>query len=218
MVPSSRHRHVQQLAKRAAWQVYVVQTRKYYWFYYLLAILRHNALSMHHRRAVPVCFGVAAAGGGAESIILSAGSAESIMLSALALRASYTQHRPLSVWYSQRCLAVLLRYANRGGFKKKTIGDTDDCRLRTLVNSASTVPLIGLLPKGAKFCHILNILLVAHQHCHALLRLYFNSSVSGRLVGWSVGRSKIRVPALLGDSLQKDKGSWALGVSLQMDK
>jgi hypothetical protein len=56
----------------------------------------------------------------------------------------------------------------------------------TLVNSASMALLIGLPPKGAKFCHTLNILLVGHQRRPALSRLYFNSSV---VVGWLVGRS-----------------------------
>jgi hypothetical protein len=44
--------------------------------------------------------------------------------------------------------------------KKTTIGNTDNCQLTTLVNSASTAPPIGLPQKGAKFCHTLNILLV----------------------------------------------------------
>ena len=43
--------------------------------------------------------------------------------------------------------------------KKSTIGDTDDHQIMTLVNSASAALLIGLLPKGAGFCHTLNILL-----------------------------------------------------------
>jgi hypothetical protein len=47
-----------------------------------------------------------------------------------------------------------------GGNKKKTIGNTDDFQLLTLVNSASTVLLIGLPPKLAKFCHTSNRLLV----------------------------------------------------------
>jgi hypothetical protein len=42
--------------------------------------------------------------------------------------------------------------------KRTTI--TDDHQLTDLVNSASTALPIGLPPKGAKFCHILNILLV----------------------------------------------------------
>ncbi len=35
-------------SQHAAQQVYVVKTRKYTCFYYLLAILRHDALSTHH--------------------------------------------------------------------------------------------------------------------------------------------------------------------------
>ncbi len=41
-------------------------------------------------------------------------------------------------------------------------------------------------------------------HCHALLRLYFNSSVSGWLVGRLVGQSTIRIPGLWEVSLQKE--------------
>ncbi len=63
--------------------------------------------------------------------------------------------------------------------KKKTTGNTDDCQFTTLVNRASTAPLIGLLPEGAEFCYTLYILLVGHQCCRALLQLYFNSSVVG---------------------------------------
>jgi hypothetical protein len=44
--------------------------------------------------------------------------------------------------------------------KKTTIGKIDDCRFTTLDNSTSTVHLIGLPPKGAKFCRTLNTLLV----------------------------------------------------------
>ncbi len=33
------------ISQHAAWQVYVVKTREYYCFYYLFAILRHDALS-----------------------------------------------------------------------------------------------------------------------------------------------------------------------------
>jgi hypothetical protein len=35
--------------------------------------------------------------------------------------------------------------------KKTTIGNAEDCQSTNLVNSASTVPLIGLLPNGASF-------------------------------------------------------------------
>jgi hypothetical protein len=50
--------------------------------------------------------------------------------------------------------------ANSGGYKKTTIGNHHYCQLTTLVNSTSTAPPIGLLPKGAELCHTLNILLV----------------------------------------------------------
>jgi hypothetical protein len=104
--------------------------------------------------------------------------------------------------------------------KKTTIGNTDNCWLMTLVNSAETVPLIGLPPKGAKFCHTLNILLVGRWHRCALSRLYFNSSVVGQLVGWSVGQLVGRlvsrvvswsVGQLLVSQLVNNKGSRALG-------
>jgi hypothetical protein len=45
MVPSSRHHHTEQYAAR---QGYVIKTRKYYCVYYLLAILRHDALLTCH--------------------------------------------------------------------------------------------------------------------------------------------------------------------------
>ncbi len=87
-----------------------------------------------------------------------------------------------------------------GAMKKTTIGDTDYGQLTTLVNSAPTAPPIGLPPKGAKFCHTLNILWVGRRHCHALSWLYFNFSAVSRslVIGWSlvVGQSTIRVPGL----------------------
>ncbi len=57
----------------------------------------------------------------------------------------------------------------------------------TLANSTSTMPPISQSPKGAKFCHTLNILLVGHWHCQALLQLYFNYSAvcrSSVIGGW----------------------------------
>jgi hypothetical protein len=68
--------------------------------------------------------------------------------------------------------AICYYYADSGGNKKTTIGITDDCQLTNLVNSASRMMLpIGLPPKGAKFWHTLNILLVGRQHRRALLWL-----------------------------------------------
>jgi hypothetical protein len=67
--------------------------------------------------------------------------------------------------------------------KTKPIGDDDDRRFTIMVNSASTVAPIGLPPKMAKFFHTPNRLLLGRQCRRALLRLYFNSSVTGR---WSV--------------------------------
>jgi hypothetical protein len=55
-----------------------------------------------------------------------------------------------------------LKAARQGATKKTTIGDTADCQLTTLVNSAATAALIRLPPKGAKFCHTSNRLLVGH--------------------------------------------------------
>jgi hypothetical protein len=100
----------------------------------------------------------------AESIILSAPPAECLMLSVLF------------------GLVIMLTAA---ATQKTTNCNTDDCQLTTLVNSASTVPPIGLLSKGAGFCHPSNILLVGHWRRRALWRLYFNSSVS--VIGQTVG-------------------------------
>jgi hypothetical protein len=58
-----------------------------------------------------------------------------------------------------------------GGNKKTTIGDTDDRRLMTLVNSLSTALPIGLLLIGAKFCHTSNRLLVGRRCRRDLLLL-----------------------------------------------
>jgi hypothetical protein len=55
---------------------------------------------------------------------------------------------------------MLLHYGNSGGHIETTISNTDNCGLKTFVNSASTALPIGLLTKGAKFCHTSNILLV----------------------------------------------------------
>jgi hypothetical protein len=85
--------------------------------------------------------------------------------------------------------------------KNTTISNNDNCQLTTLVNSASTAPLIGLPQKDAEFCHTSNILLVGHQRRHALLWLYFNSSAGGwgSSAGWSlVGWYTIGVSGLLG--------------------
>ncbi len=99
--------------------------------------------------------------------------------------------------------------------KTKPIGDDDDRWFTIIVNSASTAAPISLPPKMAKFCHTPNRLLLGCQCRRALLRLYFNSSATGRLVGRLVGNKGYRA---LGGSLQKDKGCRALGGSLQKDK
>jgi hypothetical protein len=46
--------------------------------------------------------------------------------------------------------------------KKTKIGNTDDCQLKTFVNSASMALPTSLPPKEAKFCRNSNILLVGH--------------------------------------------------------
>jgi hypothetical protein len=112
---------------------------------------------------------------GAESIILSAGSAETILLSAggtesmmlsACTESMIVSAPPTASSSSQHSLIVILCYTitltavQWGAMKKITIGNTDNCRLKTLVNSVSTVPPIGLPPKMAKFCHTSNRLLV----------------------------------------------------------
>ncbi len=115
-----------------------------------------------------------------------------------AARCEYDTLRAVWLYYYP---TIILTAARRGAMKKKTIGDTDDRRLTTLVNSASMAPPIGLPPKMAKFCHTFNRLLVRCWCCRALSWLYFNSYVSS----WLVGRSTIRrVPGLWEASFQKD--------------
>ncbi len=110
--------------------------------------------------------------------------------------------------FSLLCYHAMLTAA---ATKTKPIGDCDDCRFRIIVNSVSIAAPIGLPPKMAEFCHTSNRSLLGRQRCRALLRLYFNSSATGRSVGnngcWA-----------LGGSLQKDKGCRALGGSLQKDE
>jgi hypothetical protein len=93
--------------------------------------------------------------------------------------------------------------------KKTTISDTDDCQLPTLVNSASAAPPIGLAPKGAKFCHTPNRLLVGcryrvpYRNC-ILIPLQSVSHwllVVGRWL--LVGQLIITAPGLWKVSLQK---------------
>ncbi len=103
--------------------------------------------------------------GGAETKILSAGSAESMMPSVCAksmiVSAPPSESMILSVLFD--CvitLSTIMLTAARQGKKKTAISDADNCRLTTLVNSASMALLIGLPPKMAKFCHTSNRLLV----------------------------------------------------------
>jgi hypothetical protein len=83
----------------------------------------------------------------AESMIVSAPPAESLILSA-----------PFD--HVITLLGMTLTTAWQGATEKKTIGDTDNRRLTTLVNSTSTAPPIGLPLKMAKFCNTSNRLLV----------------------------------------------------------
>ncbi len=70
------------------------------------------------------------------------------------------------------------------------------CQFMTLVNRATTAPLICLPSKGAKFCHTLNMLLVGRRCCHALLQLYFNSSATGCQLIVTGQQTTIRVAGL----------------------
>jgi hypothetical protein len=82
---------------------------------------------------------------------------------------------------------VLLRYTlTAAATKTKPIGDDDDRRFKIILNSASMAAPIGLPPKMAEFCHTPNRLLLGRQCRRALLRLYFNSSATGRSVGIKV--------------------------------
>jgi hypothetical protein len=101
---------------------------------------------------------------------------------------------------------MLLGYS--GDYEKITIGDTDDRRFTTIVNSASTALLIGLPPKGAKFRHTSNRLLVGHQSAvpsHGCILVPLRSVVGRLLAGgstvrvpglWEVPSKRIRVPGL----------------------
>ncbi len=101
--------------------------------------------------------------------------------------------------------------------KTKPIGDDDDRRFTIIVNSASTAAPIGLPPKMVKFCHTPNRLLLGLQCRCALLRLYFNSSATGWLVGRSVGRSEIKVAGLL-EVPSKSINSYVLVFFLAVEK
>jgi hypothetical protein len=84
---------------------------------------------------------------------------------------------------------IMLQDGYSGSYEKTTIGNTDDCRLTTLVNSASTAPPISLPPKGAKFRHTSNILFVG---VNAAVHYGSNILIPLQLVGrWLlvVGRS-----------------------------
>ncbi len=193
MVPSSQHRHVQQLADmlRDKSMLLKLENMIVFTIYYLFSGTTHcwrivnapclSVCGLGQQVALRVSYSQWAA----LRVLCSQCALRVWILSAPALRASYYQHHPLRVWYSQRCLVVLLHYAmyQRRLQKTTTIGNTDKCQLRTLVNSISTAPPIGLPPKGAKFCHTLNTLLVEPWCRHALLWLYF---IPLQAVGWLV--------------------------------
>jgi hypothetical protein len=97
--------------------------------------------------------------------------------------------------------SLLCYYARLTAAAKKTkpIGDDDDHQFMIIVNSTSTAAPIGLPPKMAKFCHTFNRLLLGHQCRRALLRLYFNSSATGRSVGRLVGNENCNAMTFGGD-------------------
>jgi hypothetical protein len=117
--------------------------------------------------------------------------------------AHWQYQHALRVWYSQcHTLRVRWEYHSRWEYdtltlrvsysqrltvtamKKTRISDCQYWQYMTLVNSASTVPPIGLPPTLAKFCHTLTRFLVGSGRRHALSWLYFYSSVAGH---WLVG-------------------------------
>ncbi len=89
--------------------------------------------------------------------------------------------------------SLLCNYATltAAATKTKPIGDDDDCRFTIIVNSASTAAPISLPPKMAEFCHTPNRLFLGRQCRRALLRLYFNSSATGRRLAVGGRRSAV---------------------------
>jgi hypothetical protein len=101
--------------------------------------------------------------------------------------------------FSLLCYYAMLTAA---ATKTKPIGNDDDRRFTIIVNSASTVAPIGLPPKIAEFCHTPNRSLLVRQCRRALLRLYFNSSATGRRLvvgGRSVGNENCYAMTFGGD-------------------
>ncbi len=118
------------------------------------------------------------------------------------------------VW-ALRFFPLLCYYATltAAATKTKPIDDDDDRQFTIIVNSASTAAPIGLPPKMAEFCHTSNRSLLVRQCRRALLRLYFNSSATGRSAvsgRWLVSRRSVGNNGCraLGGSLQKDKFYW----------
>ncbi len=136
----------------------------------------------------------------------------------------------LAVSYSKLIMlrvAVWLWYTNSGCYQKNNnqqywwspMNNFGQQRLNGTANQ-SAAKGGWVLPH---FQHIISgvlmfpcpILAVFNYLCGWLVGHLF---VGWLVVGWSVGWSTTRVPRLWEFSLQKDKGSWALGVSLQKDK
>jgi hypothetical protein len=142
------------------------------------AILRHDASSARRACVFEGCVSrdaesITLLAGSAESIILSAGGAESMMLSACAesmiVSAPPAESMILSAPFDH--VTIMLTAARWAATKKKTIGDTNDCRFTTLVKNASMELPIGLPLKMGEFCHTFNRLLVGHQCRCALWQL-----------------------------------------------
>ncbi len=97
MVPSPRHRRIQQLANMLGNKSMTIKLENFIVFtMYLLAILRHDA----SLTPVPECLRITSAGG-AESIIVSVGSAETIILSA-----GGAESMMLSAWAESMIVSV----------------------------------------------------------------------------------------------------------------
>jgi hypothetical protein len=213
MVPSPRHHRIQQLANMLRDKSMLLKLENIIVFtVYLLAILWHDAPLMHRTWVYAGCAAlrVSYSQWAALRLLLSVGSAASMMLSActesMIVSAPPAASMILSALF---CHVINTTYYHAmitvGATTKTTIGNTDDCRLQTLVNSASAAPPIGVPPKMAEFCHTSNRLLVERWCRRALWRLYFNHSAVSQLVGCLlVGRSTIRVSGLWEVSLQKD--------------
>ncbi len=141
MVPSSRHHHIQQLAIMLR-QVCVIKTRKYYCLYYVfISYFKAQCIvdapclcvcGLCQRVALRVSYSQWAALG----VWCSQWAQRIWILSVSALRASYSQHRPM-----RACMILSALFGPvTAAATKKTFGNTDDFWLTILVNIASMVP------------------------------------------------------------------------------